>query len=535
MGTHPSRRAWIWWGAAFALAANVLCGAALGLAQQESAAVREMRWEPVDVQASGEGPSALALDASGRRFAVGGERGVVVAEVDGAARRVLRRGPVHDVAFLSDGALLAATGEGLFRVDLEGRVTSVRIGAGEAVHAVRRIGVGGGLIGVAGRGGVHISRDGRTWRRLVRLPLGEATLVALRARGDAAEVWASLSGQLWTARVGPLAPLAAAGPAQRVRIPSTPRDGGPVDVAFGLPDAETLLVFPSALVARSSVDGVWRVLRPVLPPGASAARIAYALDRYWLATDAGLVVAQTLEGPWRRTAAPAGRRPVRALAGGEAALLVGTRQALLRAVQAPAHFARAVPAAAPLLSDPDVVEVHRVALAYLSLESAHMEGMRRGAQRRGWLPILSLRLGHDRAAARRRDYDQSFVSGATRDLFDEERGRERDLELGLTLSWDFGDAAFHPEEIDVSRESRAVIELRDDVLDEITQLYFERRRALGEIAALDAGSPQAKPLRQRAAELAAGLDAWTGGWFSRRAAAPQRFPVPAPHPTETIP
>jgi hypothetical protein len=498
MGTNRLRRAWIGRGAVFALALNALCGAALGLAQQESAAVREMRWEPVDLQASGEGPNALALDVRGPRFAVGSERGVVVAEVGGTAQRVLRRGPVYDVAFLPDGSLLAATGAGLYRVDLEGRVASVRIGAGQAVHAVRRVGIGGGLIGVATRGGVHVSRDGRSWRRLVRLPLGEATLVALRARGEAAEVWASLGGQLWTARVGPLAPLAAAGPAQRVRIPTAPRDGGPVDIVFDLPDAETLLVFPSALVARSSTEGAWRVLRPVLPPGASAVRIAYALDRYWLATDAGLLVAQVLEGPWRRAAAPAGRRPVRTLVGGDTALLVATGQALLRAVPEPIRVARATPAAVSP-ADPAVVEVHRMALAYLSLQPAHMDGMRRGAQRRGWLPILSLRLGHDRGVVRRRG----------------------DLGLDLTLSWDFGDAAFHPEEIDVSRESRAVIELRDDVLDEITQLYFERHRTLQEIAALGADSPQAEPLHQRAAELAAGLDAWTGGWFSRRTTAPQ--------------
>ncbi len=130
-------------------------------------------------------------------------------------------------------------------------------------------------------------------------------------------------------------------------------------------------------------------------------------------------------------------------------------------------------------------------------------------------------MGRDWGVVRRKDYDQSFVSGATRDLIDQERDLERDLELGLTLSWDFGDAAFHPEEIDVSRESRAVIELRDDVLDEITQLYFERHRTLAQIAALGVDSPQAEPLHQRVAELAAGLDAWTGGWFSRRTAAPQ--------------
>jgi hypothetical protein len=34
----------------------------------------------------------------------------------------------------------------------------------------------------------------------------------------------------------------------------------------------------------------------------------------------------------------------------------------------------------------------------------------------------------------------------------------------------------------------------------------------------DKHSPEAAALRLRAQELAAGLDAWTGGWFSRAAA-----------------
>jgi hypothetical protein len=58
--------------------------------------------------------------------------------------------------------------------------------------------------------------------------------------------------------------------------------------------------------------------------------------------------------------------------------------------------------------------------------------------------------------------------------------------------------------------------LRDNVLDELAQLYFDRRRALLALDSQpDKGSPEAVALRLRAEELAAGLDAWTGGWFSR--------------------
>jgi len=40
----------------------------------------------------------------------------------------------------------------------------------------------------------------------------------------------------------------------------------------------------------------------------------------------------------------------------------------------------------------------------------------------------------------------------------------------------------------------------------------------------DKGSPEAVALRLRARELAAGLDAWTGGWFSRAAAGSEETP-----------
>ena len=72
----------------------------------------------------------------------------------------------------------------------------------------------------------------------------------------------------------------------------------------------------------------------------------------------------------------------------------------------------------------------------------------------------------------------------------------------------------------VSKEAREVIELRDDVLDEVTQLYFERRRALLTLAS-DPSLPavEAARLRLRADELGSGLDAWTGGWWSRAASA----------------
>jgi hypothetical protein len=144
-----------------------------------------------------------------------------------------------------------------------------------------------------------------------------------------------------------------------------------------------------------------------------------------------------------------------------------------------------------------------------------MDELRRGLSRRGWLPTLSVRLagGHDRQ--RQSDYDEAFLSGETRHLYDREKERSFGYDASLNLSWNFRDVAFDADAIDLSREARLVISLRDSVLDEINQLYYERRGLLQQLADFPgADGPDARQLELRAAELAAGLDAWTGGWFS---------------------
>ena len=74
-----------------------------------------------------------------------------------------------------------------------------------------------------------------------------------------------------------------------------------------------------------------------------------------------------------------------------------------------------------------------------------------------------------------------------------------------------------------------VIALRDDVLDEVNQLFYERRSIVLQLRTLaDPGdAADAVKLALRAAELAAGLDAWTGGAGSATGSCAVR-----PHNTE---
>jgi len=492
----------------FALAAALLASPA-GASGGEPPAERWLAFEaPAGIDRAAE---ALAIDARSGRLAVGGERGVALGALDAPLQRVLSRGPVHDLVFEGDGTLLAATEVGLYRIDAQGRASAEDIAAGEGARSVRALAVSGDALVAATAAGVfeRVSREPTVWRRVPGLPFGEARRVALcTGPHGVREVWAAIDGALWSA--------SAEQGARSVALPGAARgEQGPVDLATSA-SRDLFVVLHRSLAVRSAA-GEWRVERLVLPPGASPLRIAAEPGRLWLATDAGLVSAPGPAGPWQRASAPAGNAVVAAIAGARDRLVVATVQGLLvrAAATAPVGAAPSQPRARR--GDPPIRAVQKRALSYVSLDPQRMRELWDAAGRRAWAPEISVRGDWGGDLDRQRSYDETFVSGGTHPLFDRDRRRADGYGVSVGLSWDLGDAVFNLDRVDVSREARLVIQLRDDVLDEVNQLYFERQRVL---ASLDAPPPDVPValLRLRAAELASGLDAWTGGWFSEQLA-----------------
>jgi len=161
--------------------------------------------------------------------------------------------------------------------------------------------------------------------------------------------------------------------------------------------------------------------------------------------------------------------------------------------------------------EPEIRAVQRAALIYQGLSPGRVEALARGVRRRAWLPFLELRADRGTDALSERDSDAVVSSGSLYRLEDRTRDSHRDLDVALVLRWDLGGVAYHPEAIDVSKERRELIELRDEVLDEVSQLYFDRLRVLSE---LSRNSQEDAARKLRAAQLGSGLDAWTGGWWS---------------------
>lgn len=525
------------------------------------APARRIAWRSVSALPGMRDGAALALDPASQRIALGDARGVWLLEDARGARRVLGRGPVRDLRFRAGGELLAATDRGLYAVAPDGRVRFLKLGSGKRGHA-RRLAGTGEAIAVGTEEGVYFSRDGLSFARLdAGLAGGPIDALALRPRDDGFELFSASAGALQQARLRILPDGTLQVRASSPVIGDGPGARSAVDVAVDAAGAEVVVLSPEHVALLRG--GRWRSVPLQLPAGGRALRIGSGAGRLWIATDAGVVTAARWEGPWRRAAPPAGGMPTASLAGDERRVLALGTRGLLEGRPAPAARpslerpaarpslersgasarpsdeetgplaapggepgASALPAAASLSADdylwrlrsePTIRQVQTAALSWLALGPERMRSLQRGVDRRGWLPDLEIRGGTGRGRSVRFLEDQAQSSGVVYDLRDRQFDRGSDYDAALVLRWELGDLAYNAEAIDVARETREVIELRDEVLDEVTQLYFERRRVLLALRTAPAGAVESARLRLRADELAAGLDAWTGGFFSRHA------------------
>jgi len=177
--------------------------------------------------------------------------------------------------------------------------------------------------------------------------------------------------------------------------------------------------------------------------------------------------------------------------------------------------------ASALPSADQVDRLHRAVLRYLDLDPASFRAIDGRARWKGLWPEIRVSMGMDARRSREADRDQTFSSGAVRDLTDMLRERQRDTGAELQMIWRLGDVADPADRIAISRERRERIELREQVLERVDQVLFERVRLELRLAsgAQDLEPAERLELELRIRELAASLDAWSGGEFSRGALA----------------
>lgn len=158
--------------------------------------------------------------------------------------------------------------------------------------------------------------------------------------------------------------------------------------------------------------------------------------------------------------------------------------------------------------EPTVTEVQRMAIEYANVDPRQIINWHEQARLKAFMPTLST--GVNRGAGEMYHWD----SGPNPDVL--QKGKDY-LDWSASLSWDFGDLIWSSDQTTIDSRSKLMSELRQDIMDRVTRLYFERRKAILEY------SEKNRPLQSnnsekelRVEELTALIDGLTGGEFSRK-------------------
>ncbi len=161
---------------------------------------------------------------------------------------------------------------------------------------------------------------------------------------------------------------------------------------------------------------------------------------------------------------------------------------------------------------PTILDVQRMAIEYAEVSPEKIKRWRIGAKWKAIMPRLSVNFS-------RSDDDNIEIYKNSTTSYVVRGPREVDNDWGVALTWDLADVIWSNAQTTIDIRSKLMVQLRDNILEEVTRLYLERKRLLvgmqvdmarGE----EHGPKKIREKRIRVDELTAYIDAFTGGGFS---------------------
>ncbi|MBI5057149.1 MAG: hypothetical protein HZB61_11100 [Nitrospirae bacterium] len=160
--------------------------------------------------------------------------------------------------------------------------------------------------------------------------------------------------------------------------------------------------------------------------------------------------------------------------------------------------------------EPSIEEIREAAIMYAEVQPDKINEWRKAAAARALLP--QLRFEYQKNIDWQKE-DHFYDSDHKIDDFTS----TDDKAWSVSVTWELGDLVWNDSQTSIDARSRLMVQLRDDVLNEVTRLYFERRKL--QIAMLLSPTAEInekieKELRLQ--ELTADIDAMTGSYLSKR-------------------
>lgn len=150
--------------------------------------------------------------------------------------------------------------------------------------------------------------------------------------------------------------------------------------------------------------------------------------------------------------------------------------------------------------DPSIEDLQLAALKYNEVGPEKIKAWRNSLKYRALLP--QVRLGYDRNiyGGYGATYQGYFIGP---------------VDWSVSLAWELGDLIWNTHENEVDMRSKLNTQLRLDILEEVNRLYFQRVRLRDQLKTLKDKETR-NNYQLRLQELAASLDAYTGGYFSKK-------------------
>jgi hypothetical protein len=163
-------------------------------------------------------------------------------------------------------------------------------------------------------------------------------------------------------------------------------------------------------------------------------------------------------------------------------------------------------------NEPDVGEVQRMVLEYSKTDPRYVDAWLKASQSANALPKLTVTYDHDD------EFNQGFTyvetDGDAVAVLDD-ADTDNDHSITVEAEWRLDKLVMSSERIRMISETQDIVKLRDKVLEEVTRIYFDRRRLQVDVLLGGAGDIRTQMKNElRLQELTAQLDAYTGGRFS---------------------
>lgn len=233
--------------------------------------------------------------------------------------------------------------------------------------------------------------------------------------------------------------------------------------------------------------------------GLAVNKIGYEANKLYVATDHGLFICETEKHIAKRSSGELALAKINSLVSTSQGLLIATVKGLYKQS---AHSFDAHGVTLKFKYGPDIKKLQSVVIRYNEVSNKKIINWRRRLKGRALMPDLSV------------GYDKTLYGTAGGSTYDGKHYRGPD-DWSVSMSWDLGNLVYDNDETSIDNRSRLNTQQRIDILEEVSRIYFERKRAVFKYNNEQNDAQKQFEKQILIEELTASLDAYSGGWFSR--------------------